>query len=180
MMRGSGTSRWRARRLSAGLAAAFCALNLAACDLAPTAARVFARQTQIDPPGLWLAEAIGPSPPAFHAVQVCADQGLHDGFVRADPEVNNQPCRATSPIVSRPGLYAMRCEAGGQAFAVTVTAHGDLQRDFQVRYALTPLDSGGRAYVQTLRYRLLGPCPAGWRVGDQGRPGHSPWFSARG
>lgn len=173
-------TRWRACRLSVTLAAAVGALNLAACDPTTTAARVFDRQKQIDPPRLWLAEAIGPSPPAFHAVQVCADQGLHDGFVRADPEVNNQPCRATSPIVSKPGLYAMRCEAVGQSFAVTVTAQGDLRRDFQVRYALTPLDAGGRPYVQILRYRLLGPCPAGWRVGDQGRPGRSPWFSARG
>jgi hypothetical protein len=173
-------TRWRTHRLAPALGAAVLALNLAACDLAPDAARIFQRQAQIDPPRLWLAEAIGPSPPSFRAVQVCADRSLQDGFVRADPEVNNQPCRATSPVVSKPGLYAMRCEAVGETFAVTVTARGDLRRDFQVRYALTSLDTGREPFVQTMHYRLIGPCPAGWRIGDQGRPGHPRWIASAG
>ncbi|MDB5441735.1 MAG: hypothetical protein JWP73_111 [Phenylobacterium sp.] len=158
-------TRWRARRLAPVLAAGACALNLAACDLTPDARRA-ARQAQIDPPRLWLAEAVGPSGRVLRAVEVCADRRLHEGFARADPEVNDQPCRATSPIVSKPGLYAMRCEAVGQSFAVAVTSEGDLRRDFKVRYALTPLESGRGPFVQTLRYRLLGSCPAGWRIGD--------------
>jgi hypothetical protein len=149
------------------LAAGACALNLAACDLAPGAVGLAGRQAQIDPPRLWLAESVRPSGQVFGAVEVCADRGLQQGFVRANPEVNGQPCRAVSPIVSKPGLYAMRCEAVGQSFAVTVTSQGDMRRDFQVRYALTPLESGRGPFVQTLRYRLLGSCPAGWRVGDQ-------------
>jgi hypothetical protein len=149
------------------LAAGACALNLAACDLAPGGAGLAARQARIDPPRLWLAEAERPSGKVFGAVEVCADSALHEGFARADPEVNGQPCRAVSPIVSKPGLYAMRCEAVGQSFAVTVTSQGDLGRDFRVRYALTPLETGRGPFVQTLRYRLLGACPAGWRIGDQ-------------
>jgi hypothetical protein len=110
----------------------------------------------------------------FRAVEVCADHGLQEGFAHADPEVNDQPCRAISPIVSKPGLYAMRCEAVGQSFAVAVTSQGDLRRDFKVRYALTPLESGRGPFVQTLRYRLLGPCPAGWRIGDQATAEQAP------
>lgn len=163
-------TRWRAP----ALAAAASALNLAACDLAPGAVGLAARQAQIDPPRLWLAEAVGPSARVFRAVEICADRGLQEGFARADPEVNDQPCRATSPIVSKPGLYAMRCEAVGQSFAVAVTSQGDLQRDFKVRYALTPLETGRGPFVHTLRYRLLGSCPAGWRIGDQGPSDRAP------
>jgi hypothetical protein len=158
------------RRLAPALAAGLCALNLAACDSAASEARLKARQAQLDPPRLWLAEIIGPTGAVTRFVQVCADDKLHDGFAHAQPEVNNQPCRAISPIVEKPGLYALKCEAEGQSFAVTVTSQGDLRRDFTVRYALTPLDSGRAAYVNTLRYRLLGPCPTDWRIGDQAPP----------
>ena len=158
------------RRLAPAVAAAVGALNLAACDGGAAEARLKARQAQLDPPHLWLAEIIGPGGTATRVVQVCADQKLHDGFARAEPEVNHQPCRATSPVVSKPGLYALKCEAVGQSFAVTVTTQGDPGRDFTVRYALTPLDSGRGAYVNTLRYRLLGPCPTDWRIGDEAPP----------
>ncbi|HEV2532649.1 hypothetical protein [Phenylobacterium sp.] len=163
-------TRLRIRRAVPALAAAACALNLAACDLGANDARLAARQAQVDPPRLWLAEVMGPAGTPARQVQVCADQTLRDGFARAEPEVNHQPCRATSQIVSKPGLYALRCEAVGQSFAVTVTSRGDMRRDFTVRYALTPLDTGRASYVNTLRYRLLGPCPTGWRIGDQAPP----------
>jgi hypothetical protein len=162
------------RRLAPALAVAVGALNLAACDLAPGVTRLVSRQAQIDPPRLWLAEAVHPTGRVFGAVEVCADRALHEGFARADPEVNGQPCHAVSPIVSKPGLYAMRCEAVGQSFAVTVTSQGDLARDFKVRYALTPLESGRGPFVRTLRYRLLGSCPAGWRVGDEAPAANAP------
>lgn len=161
---------FRIRRAVPALIAAAGALNLAACDLGDDHGRLAARQALVDPPRLWLAEVMGPNGAPTRTVQVCADQSLRDGFARAQPEVNHQPCRATSEIVSKPGLYALRCEAVGQSFGVTVTSRGDMRRDFTVRYALTPLDSGRAAYVNTLRYRLLGPCPAGWRIGDQAPP----------
>jgi len=163
-------SRLRIRRLAPALITAVCALNLAACDGAASEAKLKARQAKLDPPHLWLAEIIGPNGTVSRNVQVCADQKLHDGFARAQPEVNHQPCRATSPVVNKPGLYALKCEAEGRSFGVTVTSRGDPTRDFTVRYALTPLDSNSRAYVNTLRYRLLGPCPADWRIGDQAPP----------
>jgi hypothetical protein len=145
-------------------------LGLYACDPTAAMARLAERQARIDPPRLWLAESLSPSGRATRVTEVCADTKLYEGFARADPEVNGQPCRATSPVVERPGLYALRCEAIGYTFAVAVTTKGDLNRNFQVRYALTPLDAGRGPFVQTLRYRLVGACPAGWRIGDQSKP----------
>jgi hypothetical protein len=136
------------------------------CDPDATIARLQARQARIDPPGLWLAEALSPSGHTTRQIAVCADAKLREGFARADPEVNGEPCRAISPVVEKPGLYALRCEAVGYTFAATVTARGDLKRDFQVRYALKALDTGRGPFVQTLRYRLVGACPAGWKIGD--------------
>jgi len=147
-----------------------CVLNLSACDGMSADARLAARQAKIDPPRLWLAESLGPTGAVTRTLDVCADRGLREGFARAQPEVNGEPCRAISPTVSKPGLYALRCEAMGQSFAVTVTSQGDPQRDFRVRYALTPLDRGRGPFVQTIRYRVLGACPEGWKIGDQARP----------
>lgn len=159
--------------LGPGLMASLCALNLAACDGPSAAARLAARQAKADPPRLWLAEALGPTGQVTRTLQVCADQHLREGFVRAEPEVNGNACFATSPVVSKPGLYALRCEAEGQSFAVTVSSRGDFTHDFQVRYALTPLDRGRGPFIQTIRYRLAGACPAGWKIGDQARAGQS-------
>lgn len=161
-----------ARRLAPALLAGLCALNLAGCDGSSSAARLTARQAQAEPPRLWLAQSLGPTGQVTRSLEVCADQHLREGFVRAEPEVNGNACFAISPVVSKPGLYALRCEAEGQSFAVTVTSHGDLRRDFQVRYALTPLDRGRGPFIQTIRYRLAGTCPAGWKIGDQARAGH--------
>ena len=144
-----------------------CALGLAGCDSGDTIARLLARQDKIDPPKLWLAEGLGPTHWVHRRTQVCADSAMREGFARAEPEVNGQVCRATSDQVQKPGLYAMRCEALGEAFGVTVTSRGDARRDFTVRYALTSLDTGRGPFVQTVRFRLVGPCPKGWRIGDQ-------------
>ena len=143
------------------------ALLLAGCDPAAAIARLQARQAQIDPPRLWLAQPLSPSGRVIRSIAVCADNKLREGFARADPAVNGEPCRAVSPVVEKPGLYALRCEAVGYTFAATVTTRGDLRRDFQVRYALMPLDTGRGPFVQTLRYRMVGPCPAGWKIGDE-------------
>jgi hypothetical protein len=145
-----------------------CALLLGGCDSASTIARLLDRQNRIDPPKLWIAEGLGPTGRIVRTTAVCADSKLHDGFTRADPEVNGQVCRPTSERVERPGLYAVRCTALNQEFGVTVTSQGDQARDFTVRYTLTSLDTGRGPFTQTVRYRLAGPCPSGWQIGDSG------------
>lgn len=158
-------------RIGSALAVGVCVLNLGACDGMSADSRLAARQAKIDPPRLWLAESLGPTGAVTRTIDVCADRGLREGFVRAQPEVNGEPCLAISPTVTKPGLYALRCEAMGQSFAVTVTTQGDPQRDFQVRYALTSLEGGRGPFVQTIHYRVLGACPQGWDIGDQQRAG---------
>jgi hypothetical protein len=145
-------------------------MMLGGCDSASTIARLLDRQNRIDPPKLWIAEGLSPSGHVYRATAVCADKALHDGFGRANPEVNGQVCRPTSDIVDKPGLYAVRCTALNQEFGVTVTTTGDPSRDFTVRYTLTALESGRGPFVQTVRYQLAGACPRGWKIGDEGGP----------
>ncbi|THD74217.1 MAG: hypothetical protein E7812_17940 [Phenylobacterium sp.] len=143
------------------------ALTLGACDDQGDAARLTARQALLDPARLWQAQEVVGRGIVMRTVRICADQKLRDSFQRAEPEVNAEPCRTLGPVVTRPGLYALRCRAEGHRFGVTVTTRGDTDRAFEVSYAVTPLDLERGPFVQTVRYRLLGTCPAGWRIGDQ-------------
>lgn len=152
------------RRLAILLAG--CAALLAGCDAADTIVRIVERQKRIDPPKLWEVQGLRPAGAVAWTAAICADRALHDGFSRADPAVNGQACLPTSERVQKPGLYAVRCTALSQEFAVTVTTQGDEARDFTVRYTLTPLDVQRGPFIQTLRYRLAGPCPKGWKIGD--------------
>ena len=155
---------------AAGLAAlAVAALGLAGCDGRGDgeAARLAARQAALDPLRLWEAKAVIGHGIVMRTVRICADAKLRDSFQRAQPQVNAEPCRTLGPVVAKPGLYALRCVADGQRFGVTVTTRGDMDRAFEVRYSVAPLDQERGPFSQTVRYKLLGPCPAGWRIGDE-------------
>jgi hypothetical protein len=156
-------------RLAPFLAAAAAALALAACDGRGDGeeARLAARQAALDPPQLWQAQAVIGRGIVLRTVRICADQKLRDSFQRAEPEVNAEPCRAFGAVVTEPGLYALRCTAAGHRFGVTVTTRGDMDRAFEVSYAVAPLDLDRGPFIQKVRYRMLGACPAGWRIGDQ-------------
>lgn len=132
-------------------------LALGACDGRPRAAAT----------SLWLAESLGPTGRVHRRTEVCADGALREGFERPEPVVNGEACRTSGKVVERPGLRASRCKALGRSFGVTVTARGDPARDLTMRYALTPMDGGGGPLIQTVRYRLIGVCPRGWRPGDE-------------
>ena len=143
-----------------------------------TEARIVERQRAMDPPQLWLAEVTGG--PQAAAVFVCADDRVRQGLTAARAEVNGTPCASIGNPVEKPGLYAQRCGADGVRYALHVTTEGDQARDFQVAFALQSLDGPAAAVRQTRRYRLIGPCPAGWRIGDQARPGKQPADNALG
>lgn len=139
---------------------------LAACDdPAGTAARMTTRQLAVDPPQLWLIEPLGPS--AETATYVCADTPMREGFTRTRPEIDGAECRATARPVERPGLSALRCQANGRGFAFSTQTEGDLTRDFRLTIAVTSLDRTLGPAATTRRFRRLGGCPAGWRIGDQ-------------
>ncbi len=46
---------------------------------------------------------------------------------------------------------------------VRAKVKGDLSRDFEVDYVIK---GPGRDVRQVRRHKLLGPCPAGWEIGD--------------
>jgi len=168
----------RARWLAPAILLAPLLLSLAACGQSDREARLVAHQARIDPPALWLAQAFDADGKVSGAVQICADSVLRDGFTRGNAEVGGQPCVARKTGVERPGVYANRCELNGVRFGLTVNRTGDLEKDFSVAFALTALDGSGAKARQVRRYQRIGPCPAGWKVGDQAKPGQGREFNA--
>jgi hypothetical protein len=146
-------------------------LALAACGRPDTQARLEAHQAAVDPPRLWRVEALDAQGAVAAELLVCADTNLRAGFGRANAEADGQPCLPFGDTVDRPGVYAVRCVLDGRRYGLTVSRTGDPGRDFTAAFALTSLDGSGRATRQVRRYREVGPCPAGWGIGDQVRPG---------
>lgn len=144
-------------------------LILAACSQAPAQQRLEARQAALDPPRLWRVETLDASP--GESLLVCADSTLRGGFRRANAEINGEPCISLIGSVDRPGLYAERCQIDGRRYGLTVNSEGDFDRDFTASFSLAALDGSGVTARQTRRYRDVGPCPAGWGIGDQSRTG---------
>ena len=153
-------------------------LALTACGQPGREAKLAARKAQMDPPALWLAQSFDADGKVTGAVQICADSMLRDGFTRGNAEVAGQPCVARKTGVERPGVYANRCELNGVRFGLTVNRTGDLERDFTVAFALIALDGSGGKARQVRRYQKLGPCPTGWSIGDQAKPGEGRRFNA--
>jgi hypothetical protein len=151
--------------------------GLAACDAGrATETQIRARQQAIDPPQLWLVQVGGERRAGTASVFVCADSSLREAFVRARAEVNGAPCLDTTPPLARGNAWSLRCEAKGEAYAVSTTTLGDLTQDFRLDFALTPIEHipGVETVRQTERFRRMGACPDGWRIGDQARPGRKP------
>jgi hypothetical protein len=159
------------------LAALLLLVGLGACDIgAGSQAKVLARQQAVDPPQLWLVQVIGAQNLPTAATFVCADTPIRETFTRARAEVNGEPCRDNTVAKLKEREWALTCHAQGRIFAVSASTLGDLSRDFRLNFALTPLfDRSGVGTVrQTRRFRLMGACPFGWRIGDQAKPGHRP------
>ena len=163
--------------------AAACALavaaliGLTACDVGgDTSTQILARQAAIDPPQLWLVQLLDGKARPAPAVFVCADTSLRDSFVRARAEVNGRPCEDTTSPLLKAREWVLSCKAQGRAFTVSASTLGDLDRDFRLNFALTPLFNKAEVGTvrQSRRFRLVGACPAGWRIGDQAKPGRRP------
>src|SRR5215213_5255934 len=88
-------------------------LALAACGAPTGSALIEQRALGMDPPQLWLAEALDSAGKRSRAVQVCTNQALRAGLVRANAEVNGQTCAPHRDPIERVGLYAVRCEVAG-------------------------------------------------------------------
>jgi hypothetical protein len=159
-----------------GALAALLLLSLAACNGADTEARILARQRALEPPQLWLVQAVGRTGATTASTFVCADTAVRDTFSRTRTEVNGQPCRDVTAPLLQERQWSLRCQVNGRMFAVSAQTVGDVTQDFRLDFALTPLAHapGDQTVRESLRFRQVGACPAGWRIGDQARPGHRP------
>jgi len=144
-------------------------LALAGCGAPHTESRLATHQAQVDPPMLWRVEALDAAGNPSAALTVCADSTLREGFARATAEVAGMPCVPMKDRVEKDGLFAVRCELNGQRFGLTVNRSGDPERDFQIDFALKALDGTDAGARQVRRFRRIGPCPAGWGIGDQAK-----------
>jgi hypothetical protein len=167
------TTLFRARWLAPVLS-----LVLMACSAADREARLKAQADAIDPPALWRVEVVDAGGAPAAALLVCANGDLVDGFRRANAEVSGELCLTLDGAVDRPGLYASRCVLNGRRFSVSVAQSGDPERDFTAAFAMTALDGSGLGARQVRRFRRIGPCPEGWRIGDQAPPGGPPGVNA--
>ena len=108
---------------------------------------------------------MGPRP-AGRAILICADRQLRSGFVRPLPAVGAQPCVRFGQPAPAPHGQVFRCRIGERRFAVYTLIQGDLRRDFTSGFTIRPLDENAPDQSQTIRFRRIGSCPAGWHPGD--------------
>ena len=143
------------------------ACSLAGCDDGSSKRmwnRIQADNQAANPPQLWSAQAL-PDRADAPPVKVCVDAALREGFKSLEPQVAGQPCvRADNGAKTANGTF-YRCISGGVDYAVSVAVTGDQAADFTTTSAIHPV-RGGADFGQTVRYRKLGACPAGWAVGD--------------
>lgn len=123
-----------------------------------------------EPPSLWRVEVLSDGA-VVDTVDICADKDVQSGFSRPAPAVNGMPCIRVGEAVETDGTYSVRCRVDDQLYRVGSSTTGDPARDLTVEMSVTRQDAKGPSFEQTRRYRLQGPCPAGWRVGDSGKPG---------
>jgi len=169
-------------RLKVASGAAGLVVGLVACQAEPSSTdQLIAQQTAIDPPQLWLAQVIGEAGKVKGQVFVCADSPMREAFVRARAQVNGRPCLDATSARVKPNGWTLRCTVGRRVFGESAVTLGDLQKDFVVNFALTELNyapgppvSPLQSVRQVRRFRHIGACPSGWRIGDQARPGRRP------
>jgi len=153
------------RDCTTGAIPALALLALAACDRSgPGAERTWAeRKAAAEQLELWSIEAVGSGvPPA----RICTDVAMRLGFVKPSPAVGQAPCTLIGKPVQTASNYNFRCELGDREWAVFSYWQGDRSRDFTDAVSVSSLDPPSADYVQTRRFRKLGPCPAGWVAGD--------------
>lgn len=160
-------ARQRVRRLiPLALAAGLMGLLAACDDGAATTARIAARQQAIDPPQLWRVDALDAAGGVRETTWVCADTLLRQTFVRTRPEIDGAPCSGAPRTGAAPGLTTVRCETAGRRFSIASQATGDPARDFRLTVSVVPLAGDIGPARQSHHFKRIGPCPAGWRIGD--------------
>lgn len=154
-------------------------VSLAACDgwRGPASQSVAPAAPPLAPQ-LWLVQPLDAAGTATASRYVCTDAALREAFQSTRPTVEGRPCTDATPLESRNNSWALRCLVGRQPFMISTASVGDPSEDFRFDFALTPIALGlgasGPAIREGRRFRQIGPCPPGWRIGDRARPGHMP------
>ena len=148
-----------------GALALFATLSLAGCYDPSATERMHARQLANDPYELWSVQVVGPGAPS-NPVKLCTNNNVRAAFRDPRPDGGGAPCRAERLPVIAGGQKTLRCDIDQNSFVVQSTVTGDPARAFDVAFTAVSVHGDGPTWRQTRRYTRLGPCPAGWEVGD--------------
>jgi len=151
----------------AAFAAVSAAVLLTACDRSGVGSEAFwrARKLAADPEQLWSMQ-VQDQKDAGGPIRICTDSQLRSGLVQPQPAVAGTPCAIIGKPFRRPGYYSYRCELAGRTWMVSSRWTGDLARDVTAEFVAEDLDPPHLRLRQVRRLRLIGPCPAGWPVGE--------------
>ena len=130
------------------------------------------------PLAMWSATALDANGKALAETQVCADPLVRQGFELPLPKVNGSACLMVEQPVLREGRFDGRCKVGALTLVVNSSRTGDPASDFTVRMRAQALAMQDPGVLQIVRYRKLGPCPAGWHAGQAVNPGTGKTYDA--
>jgi len=155
--------------------AALLLLSLTACEAGQTAqAQAAAPQTPGGPSQLWQVDVLGAGGKPETTQLACVDDALREQFMLTRAKVNGRACYDITPTTERSRGWSLRCQTQGRWVTISSSATGDETHDFRLDVAMTPVFPDLGTMHQVRRFRRLGACPAGWRIGDQAKPGERP------
>jgi hypothetical protein len=149
-------------------------MGLAACDAGQNPEAQAVAQPTGGPSQLWQVDVIGESGKPEATMLACVDDALREQFLLTRAKVNGRNCFDITPPVEKSRGWALRCQTQGRWFEISSSSTGDETHDFRLDVAMTPVFPELGTVRQVRRFRRLGACPAGWRIGDQAKPGERP------
>jgi hypothetical protein len=155
-------------------------LALGACDSwRPSRTQTAAPAPEPDPRQLWLVQSVGEDGVRSASRYVCTDAALREAFQRPPARVKGRACEDITAPALKDRAWFVRCLIGAQTFAISASTVGEPSEDFLFDFAVTPIEiygigKAGPPVREVRRFRRIGPCPDGWRVGDRAKPGRMP------
>ena len=161
--------------LGSAAVAALLVLTLSACDaVQPPRADAAAPDVPGGPSQLWQVDVIGANGKPETTMLACVDDALREQFLLTRAKVNGRKCMDITPPNQKSRGWTLRCQTEGRWFNLSSSATGDETHDFRLDVAMTPVFPELGTARQVRRFRRLGACPPGWRIGDQAKPGERP------
>jgi hypothetical protein len=116
------------------------------------------------PPQFWLVQSVGAGA-NVRPVRLCVDPLLRAGFTSFRVNLGKEACMADN-LTSDASHETYRCTIAGTEYGAVTTWSRPGPDQLVVSSTLVDLDDSTTVFARTLRYSRLGPCPAGWRVGE--------------